>query len=172
MLSQPPICEIRLASCPRTSAASECTYGENRMTMSGGCLCGSVRYETSDLPITTRLCWCRVCQYIATGNAAVSICFPVAGMSISGDTRDFISIADSGNTMHRRFCPICGTHLFSEAEARPHLIFVRAGTLDNTELGRPAATIWTDQAPSWACIDATLPRWNGQPPPPILGTDR
>ena len=148
------------------------TYGETRVTTSGGCLCRSVRYETRDLPITTRLCWCRVCQYIATGNAAVSVCFPVSGMSISGDTRDFISVADSGNTMHRRFCPLCGTHLFSEAEARPHLILVRAGTLDNAELARPAAKIWTDRAPSWACIDETLPRWNGQPPPPLPGTDR
>jgi hypothetical protein len=139
------------------------------MLASGGCLCGRVRYEIREPPITTRLCWCRVCQYIATGNAAVSVCFPIGGVSISGVTRDFISIADSGNTMHRRFCPTCGTHLFSEAEVRPHLIFVRAGTLDNTEFARPTVTIWVDQAPSWACIDETLPRWNGQPPPPPSG---
>ena len=141
------------------------------MIIAGGCLCGSVRYETKDAPITTRLCWCRVCQFFATGNAAVSVCFPTSGISISGETRDFISRADSGNIMHSRFCPTCGTHLFSEADARPHLIFVRAGTLDNRELGRPAATIWTDQAPSWACIDERLPRWNGQPPPPTLAPD-
>jgi hypothetical protein len=146
--------------------------GEIQMMISGGCLCGSVRYETRDPPITARLCWCRVCQYLATGNAAVSVCFPSPGLSIWGDTCDFISTADSGNIMHRRFCPICGTHLVSEAETRPHLIFVRAGTLDNTELARPAATIWTDQAPSWACIDDRLPRWNGQPPPPAQKPDR
>src|SRR5688500_11798105 len=126
------------------------------MKISGGCLCGGVRYETIDPPITARLCWCRVCQYIATGNAAVSVCFPAAGMTITGDTHAFTSVADSGNTMHRRFCPTCGTHLFSEAEVRPHLIFVRAGTLDDPEIARPVATIWTKQAPSWACIDETL----------------
>ena len=136
------------------------------MTTSGGCLCRSVRYETDDPPITARLCWCRVCQYIATGNAAVSVCFPSAGLVITGETRDFISTADSGNIMHRRFCPTCGTHLFSEAEARPHLVFVRAGTLDNTEIANPVATIWTAQAPSWARIDDALPHWEGQPPPP------
>ena len=67
--------------------------------------------------------------------------------------------------MHRRFCPTCGTHLFSAAEARPHLVFVRAGTLDDPEIARPAMTIWTDAAPSWACISAELPRVPGQPPP-------
>ena len=131
----------------------------------GGCLCGAVRYTTDAEPLTTRLCWCRQCQYIATGNAAVSVCFPSAGFSVAGDTRDFVSVADSGNTMHRRFCPACGTHLFSEAEVRPHLIFVRAGTLDDPSVARPAATIWTTQAPAWACIDETKPQWDGQPPP-------
>lgn len=134
--------------------------------ITGGCLCGAVRYGTDVLPITTRLCWCRLCQYLATGNAAVSVCFPSAGMAIGGETRDFESVADSGNRMHRRFCPVCGTHLFSEAEARPHLIFVRAGTLDDPGLVRPEATIWTAQAPAWACVDTTLPSWRGQPPAP------
>lgn len=135
------------------------------MTISGGCLCGAVRYRTDADPIITRLCWCRVCQYLALGNAAVSVCFPTEGMSITGEMTDFQSVADSGNRMHRRFCPNCGTQLFSEAEARPHLIFVRAGTLDDPEIARPAATIWTASAPSWACIDETLPKWEGQPPP-------
>jgi hypothetical protein len=134
--------------------------------ITGGCLCRAVRYRTEAHPIITRLCWCRVCQYIAAGNAAVGVCLPSAGMSISGETRDFVSIADSGNTMHRRFCPICGTHLFSEAESRPHLMFVRAGTLDDSEVARPAATIWTASAPSWACIDAALPKFEGQAPAP------
>jgi hypothetical protein len=133
--------------------------------ISGGCLCGAVRYQTAAEPITTRLCWCRVCQFIAAGNAAVGVCLPTAGMSIVGETRDFASVADSGNRMHRRFCPTCGIHLFSEAESRPHLIFVRAGTLDDPNVARPAAVIWTARAPSWACIDERLPGWEGQPPP-------
>jgi hypothetical protein len=132
----------------------------------GGCLCGAVRYRTDAEPIVTRLCWCRVCQYIAAGNAAVSVCFPSGGMSVEGKTRDFETTADSGTRMHRRFCPVCGTHLFSEAESRPHLIYVRAGSLDNPEVARPAATIWVSRAPSWACLHAGLPRIEGQPPAP------
>jgi hypothetical protein len=134
--------------------------------ITGGCLCGAVRYTTEAKPILARYCWCRLCQYIATGNAAVSVCFPSNEMSVTGESRDYISVADNGNRMHRRFCPTCGTHLFSEAESRLHLTFVRAGTLDDPELVRPAATIWTSQAPSWACLDETLPSWEGQPPPP------
>ena len=131
----------------------------------GGCLCGRVRYRTEAKPITTRLCWCRVCQYFACGNAAVSVCLPTEGLTVTGEMRDFVSTADSGNCMHRRFCPKCGVHLFSAAEARPHLIFVRAGTLDDPDIAQPAATIWTVSKPVWACVDASLPQWEGQPPP-------
>lgn len=114
-----------------------------------------------------RLCWCRVCQYLASGNATVNVVFPSDAITIDGAPRDYPSTADSGNRMHRRFCPECGTHLFSEAESRPHLIIVRNGTLDDTELLKPGATIWTDSAPEWAWIDATIPQYAGQPPPVV-----
>jgi hypothetical protein len=135
------------------------------MNITGGCLCRAVRYRIGAPPIITRVCWCRLCQYLGSGNGTVNVCFPREAVSIEGELRDFRSVADSGNAMHRRFCPTCGTQLFSEAEARPHLIFVRAGTLDDREVARPAATIWTSQAPSWACIDGSLPRDAAQPPP-------
>jgi hypothetical protein len=106
-----------------------------------------------------------VCQYLASGNGTVNVCFPTNAMTIEGALVDFPSIADSGTAMHRRFCPKCGTPMFSEAESRPHLIFVRAGTLDDPEIGRPASTAWVSMAPSWACIDEALPQIETQAPP-------
>ena len=135
------------------------------MTISGGCLCRAVRYSISAAPVVTRICWCRVCQYIGAGGATVNTCFPSAALEVSGELRDYRMVADSGQVSHRRFCPACGTHLFSASEARPHLVFVRAGTLDDPEIARPAATIWAASAPSWACIDERLPRIERQPPP-------
>ncbi len=134
------------------------------MAIEGGCLCKAVRYRVAAEPITARTCWCRLCQYLGAGGPTVNVAFPTDAMVIVGETRDFPSIADSGNAMHRRFCPTCGTHIFSEAESRPHLIFVRAGTLDDPEIAKPEATIWTSAAPSWACIDETIPQFEGQPP--------
>ncbi len=107
------------------------------MLITGGCLCRAVRYSVSAAPSATRVCWCRLCQYVGAGSGTVNVCFPTAAMTIEGKLRDFVSVADSGNKMHRRFCPVCGTALFSEAEVRPHLIFVRAGTLDDPEVARP-----------------------------------
>jgi len=135
------------------------------MTVRGGCLCGAVRYELSADSIASRICWCRVCQHIGAGQGTVNVIFARSALTISGEPRDLVSRADSGNVMHRRFCAQCGVHLFSEAEARPHLVIVRAGTLDDPELGRPGASIWVASAPSWACIDERLPKTERQPPP-------
>ena len=131
----------------------------------GGCLCGSVRWESSEPPIVTRVCWCRDCQYLGAGSGTVNACFRTATFTVIGRTCDYPSVADSGNEMHRRFCPRCGTPLFSEAAVRPHLIFVRAGTFDDPERASPAMSIWTSSAPGWACIDERLPRVEKQPPP-------
>jgi hypothetical protein len=135
------------------------------MQISGGCLCRAVRYRISAPPIVTRVCWCRLCQYLAAGNSTINTCFPKEALHIEGTLCDYRSIADSGNVMHRRFCPVCGTQVLTESEARPTLVFVRAGTLDDSEVAQPSITIWTSQAPSWACLNPDLPRVAAQPPP-------
>ena len=135
------------------------------MQITGGCLCGKVRFTLSKPPIAMRMCWCRDCQYLAAGSATANVVFPSDALRVEGELRDYVSNADSGNRMHRRFCPSCGTPLFSAAESRPHLVIVRNGALDDTGLLSPSATIWTDSAPDWAWIDETLPRHSGQPPP-------
>ena len=135
------------------------------MEVTGGCLCKAVRYRITAPPIVTRVCWCRVCQYLAAGNGTVNTCFPSSAITIEGQLADYSLTADSGNVMHRRFCPKCGTQMFSESEARPHLIFVRAGTLDDREIAKPSATIWVSAAPTWACMDDEIPQFERQPPP-------
>ncbi len=136
--------------------------------ITGGCLCKAVRYRVDAAPIVSRQCWCRLCQYLGGGNSLVNVCFPTSHFTLEKGAdvlRDYVSTADSGNVCHRKFCGACGTPLFSEAEVRPHLIFARIGSLDDPDIVRPSMAIWTAQAPTWACFDASMPRVPGQPPP-------
>lgn len=133
----------------------------------GGCLCGALRFLATAEPLLTRLCWCRLCQSLAAGNATVNVVFPSDKVAIEGQVRWYESIADSGNRMERGFCPTCGTPMFSRTDARPHLLIVRAGALDDPELLPPQGTIWTDAAPGWAHVDPDLPQFPRQPPPAI-----
>ncbi len=135
------------------------------MTIEGGCLCAAVRFDAMAEPLAARYCWCRLCQYLGAGSGMVSVCFPSASFRLRGDVTWFESIADSGTVMQRGFCPRCGTPLLSKALSRPHLIFVRAGALDDPNLMGPQMTIWTGEAPDWACFNPDLPQIEGQPPP-------
>jgi hypothetical protein len=137
------------------------------MAITGGCLCGAVRYSIEATePLVTRECWCRLCQYLGAGSSTINAGFLTADFTVSGEPSIYESSADSGNKMVRSFCPKCGTPLFSETPARPHLRFVRTGTLDNPGLARPEMTIWAAEAPGWARLDPDAPRLEGQPPPP------
>jgi hypothetical protein len=136
------------------------------MHITGGCLCKAVRYTASAPPIAARQCWCRDCQYFGAGSSTVNLVFNTSDVAITGDLRNFTSLADSGNTMVRGFCPSCGTPVTSASSARPQLVILRAGTLDHTDLATPSMNIWTKSAPHWAHLDPDMPSTPGQPPAP------
>ncbi len=138
---------------------------EAPMSITGGCLCGKVRYSVDTDPILTRICWCRDCQHLAAGGGTVNVVFPAEAVAITGPLRGYESVADSGNRMRRQFCETCGTPVTSGSHARPHLIILRAGTLDDPEIVNPSMAIWTASAPSWACIDPDMASTPRQPPP-------
>ena len=135
------------------------------MRVTGGCLCGKIRYTIEGEPITTRVCWCRDCQYLGAGSGTVNVAFLSEKVQIEGPLLDYASKADSGNLTHRGFCPRCGTPVTTQSEARPHFIAVRAGTLDDREIGKPDLTIWSSSAPSWACFAEDIPQEAKQPAP-------
>ncbi len=135
------------------------------MSHKAGCLCGAVRFTIDAEPLGARSCWCRLCQYLGGGGPTTNVIFPADKVTVSGEIHHYESIADSGNTMRRGFCPACGTPLTSIAESRPHLFVLRAGALDDPGLIGPQATIWTSAAPDWACIDEAIPSYPAQLPP-------
>ena len=128
------------------------------MAVKGGCLCGAVRYSIDAEPAATRACWCRTCQFIGAGSATVNVFFPSEAITVEGTLKIYASRADSGAMVHQEFCPICGTPVFTQSETRTKVKGVRAGTLDNPDLGKPQKVLWVSNAPSWAPIDPAVPR--------------
>src|SRR5680860_386642 len=79
------------------------------MAMTGGCLCGAVRYSIEAEPRATRACWCRTCQYLGAGSATVNVFFPSEAIDVTGALAAYRSDADSGGVVVHEFCPVCGT---------------------------------------------------------------
>jgi hypothetical protein len=132
-------------------------------THTGGCLCGQVRFRIEADPGASRYCWCRDCQRLAS-NGTVNVIFPTDAIAITGMPAQHVKTADSGNSVTRRFCPECGTQLFSDSTGRPGFTVVRLGTLDDPSSIKPTANIWSASAPQWACLDGSLETFPAAPP--------
>jgi hypothetical protein len=135
--------------------------------LSGGCLCGAIRYTVS-VPITElRACHCRDCQKSTGGAGTVNAVIPSAAMQIGKGTPKRYSVtADSGRTLHRFFCGDCGSPLFSRRELTPENTALRIGTLDDSSGMKITANIWTRSARPWAYIDPASQQFPGQPDAP------
>ena len=131
-----------------------------RKLITGRCFCRAVQFEATGAPLLKRACWCRDCQYLSCGNASIGVVFASRDLAIKGELAEYVSVADSGQHIRRRFCPTCGTHMFSEAISQPEYIVIRAGTLDEREIAAPQSVIWTASAPDWAWIDPHIPRFD------------
>lgn len=135
--------------------------------LTGGCLCGAIRY-TVDADITElRACHCTHCQKASGAAGSVNAVIPSAAFKIvQGTPRCFSATADSGRTLNRYFCADCGSPVYSQRLATPEMAVLRAGTLDDGGEMKITANIWTKSARPWAYIDPASKQFAGQPDAP------
>ena len=131
----------------------------------GKCLCGAVSYQSAVAPETLMKCHCRDCQYISGGEASVLVALPKDMCKVSGATKAYTTKSAAGRKVTRKFCPECGTHILSEAEAQPDNLFIKAGTMDKDASSKlkTAAVLWTDNANPWTHIDEDAMAFETQP---------
>jgi hypothetical protein len=133
------------------------------MTITGGCLCGAVRYSADELRGGGH-CHCVSCRRSSgTGHCTHAI-VPEAGFHLRGEVRFYDAPADSGNVVSRGFCPTCGAPIYSRNSGMPGVAFVRASSLDDPEAFVPQMIVYADSAPSWDRIAGELPSFAGMPP--------
>ncbi|HXC49505.1 MAG TPA: GFA family protein [Candidatus Limnocylindrales bacterium] len=129
--------------------------------ITGGCLCGNVRYQASGEPIFQGVCHCTDCQRSAGTAFNVTIAFREDDVRLTGELKLYQSKSEAGGDVSRWFCPTCGSGIYSQPATAPGMMFVKAGTLDDTSILAPRVHIFTDSRQSWLTLpdDAlTFPR--------------
>src|SRR6185437_15767624 len=122
--------------------------------ITGGCLCGKIRYRADAEPKFVSLCHCRDCQRFTGSVFAAVIGLPKAAVAITGTLKGFTKAGDSGKAIERRFCPDCGASIMDEAEALPGIVMIQAGTLDDPSWVKPGAEIYCASALPWVRFGA------------------
>jgi hypothetical protein len=132
--------------------------------MTGGCLCGAVRYEVAADPVYTGHCHCRSCQRSSGAGHSTYVGVPRAAMTVHGETRSYAATGGSGLQAWRHFCPVCGSQLFGIAEMDPGTATLYAGTLDDPSVIQPDAAINVRDRQPWDHVEGHLPEFDGMPP--------
>lgn len=122
--------------------------------ITGGCLCGAVRYESTEQPHKIGYCHCRMCQRASGAPVAVGVYFHL-------DTFRFVRGAptyyQSSAVVERGFCENCGSRLVYRNLGSDSLS-VEVGSLDRPEITPPTYHIGIESQIPWFHIDDDLPR--------------
>ena len=136
-------------------------------TLSGGCLCGAVRYSVTDPPAKIIACHCTHCQKTSGAGCSHNVAVKAAQFRLTqGTPKRYDDRADSGNILYRFFCGDCGSPLYSQRSATPDIMVVKAGTLDDSGSMQVAMNIWTRSARPWMSIDPALDQYPQNRPVP------
>lgn len=134
--------------------------------LTGGCLCGSVRYRY-DGELGGRFgavteCHCSQCRKAQGAPAAVAPASATALTFTSGRSR--VREFESSPGKFRAFCERCGSPLYSRRAEKPDVLRLRLGALDNPPADlRIEAHIFCDDRAPWE-DDTDAPTYPGQEP--------
>jgi hypothetical protein len=132
--------------------------------LTGGCLCGAVRYEYEGEVGPASYCHCADCRR-CTGSAfnigvrAEARRFRV----LRGSPKAFTKTGDSGNELTRHFCPECGSPLYTSSPHHPDSYYLKAGCLDDPTIVRATHQSWAKSRIPWATISPDLPSFSEAP---------
>ncbi|MHC5348369.1 GFA family protein [Metapseudomonas furukawaii] len=105
--------------------------------VTGGCLCGDVRFAASGSPYRVGLCHCLDCRKHHGALFHASAIFPESAVVIEGRTQSYAG---------RHFCPRCGSSVFSRSGDE---IEVNLGALDAPDQFQPTYELWTVRREAW-----------------------
>ena len=127
--------------------------------VTGGCLCGSVRYTIAAEPVAGHLCHCRDCQRYTGSAFLAAMGFPADAVAIQGELKTFSIAGDSGRVIKRSFCPNCGSAVVNGGEGAPGRVFIQIGTLDDPLIFTPARELYCDRELPWLSVTAETTRF-------------
>jgi hypothetical protein len=131
--------------------------------VSGGCMCGAVRYEISGEPRRMVNCHCDDCRKNTGAAFATNILFDEGDVRvIQGEMCAFEHQSDAGNTKIKQFCPTCGSQLFSTTVGRP-AVAVKVGSMDDAGFVQPTANFYCERALSYVDLSGDVTNFDEMP---------
>jgi hypothetical protein len=127
--------------------------------LTGGCLCGGVRFEVAAPLGEAGYCHCTRCQR-RTGTAASAQARVEPGSVTVTSGRELLRAFEPADGFAKVFCSACGASLWSARSAGEDPWSIRLGAFDEDPGVRPSHRQYVDSAAPWEPLpDDGLPRY-------------
>ena len=123
---------------------------------SGGCLCGSIRFQARGEPLRTLVCHCKFCQRMTGTTSYAESMYPIDAVSLSGSTPSTYEhrSENSSKVVYVHFCPHCGSTVSLTFERWPEYRAISRGAFDEPNSVTITSHIWTDSAQTGVVLPA------------------
>lgn len=130
------------------------------MQLTGGCLCGHIRFAAKGPPGNPHSCSCRMCQRHSGAPTLVWVSYDKAEVAWTGPGGQ-PALWRSSEVSSRAFCPVCGSTLGAVDDAPT--IGLLTGSFDRPNLIAlaPVTHSYTGSRPKWWCFGAGGTRIGG-----------
>lgn len=118
------------------------------LPLTGGCLCGAVRFEVTDPLVSAGYCHCTRCQR-RTGTAASAQARVAPGSLRVVAGEELVRAYEPDDGFAKLFCSACGSALFSRKPDDPSVMSVRLGAFDHDPGIRPSYRQFVAYAAPW-----------------------
>jgi len=131
--------------------------------LTGGCLCGGVRFQINEALGPIVCCHCSVCRRISGTAFASNASVQSESFHISSG-EDLVKEFQSSENTIRAFCSRCGSPVYGRFISSPAVRRVRVGTLDSDPGNRPIANIFVGSKAPWFAGTEHLECFEEAPP--------
>lgn len=137
--------------------------------LTGGCLCGALRYEARGEPSLSGHCYCADCRKASGSGFIAFMGYPASAVRFTGETAQYRSRSFRGGESVRNFCPTCGGLVFGGEVGRDTSHTLYAGSLDDASAFHPVIAIFNRDRPDWAMLPPGLAVFETMPEEPPGG---
>jgi hypothetical protein len=126
--------------------------------VTGGCLCGGVRYEVEPPFLRANHCHCSRCRKHSGAAVCTQARVPKARFRLVGGA-ELIRVYGKGQGAVKAFCTTCGSSLFGGDWPDGDQVSIRMGSFDDDPGIRPQCHTYVESRAPWDEITDDLPQF-------------
>jgi len=129
-------------------------------SVSARCYCGAVALLSESAAQSVVHCHCGQCRRLSGAAFTTWVSLSKQAVRLVG-TENLVAFNATSN-VQRRFCKVCGTHVYTEDQRYPKIVGIPAGIIEGP-LGRePRAHYFVSHKAAWHTISDGLRQFGGE----------